>query len=416
MNQCIHFEIDASQGFGLNNLPFSIFSTGTSASILFKKRVGVAVGEYILDLARLEQEQLIKAGAKPVFDQTTLNTFAALGPAARQDVRHQLIKILTESSKLSNADFRDQVLIKQADATMHYPFDTRGYTDFYSSENHARNVGSLFRDPENALNKNWKRLPVAYHGRTSSLVASGVNFKRPHGQILKPGADEPIYSPSLKLDYEIEMGIFIGRETNMFDTIPINEARDHIFGFVIVNDWSARDIQAWEYVPLGPFLGKNFLTSVSPWVVTPEALEAFTQSMPQQDIPPLAYLQQNQRQTYNIQLSAHIAPAGGTPELLSTTNFANQYWSMDQQIAHHAVNGCKMQTGDLLATGTLSGTENNQLGCLLEMTQNGKNPVQLANGRSRTFLENGDTLIIRASAGQGENLISFGEVSGTVVE
>lgn len=410
---CIHFEVDNKKGFGVNNLPFGIFTCPKSGQ--HTPQVGVAIGDYILNLAFLEQESVINIGDGTVFNQPTLNQFASLGTAARKDIRHQLIQILTTPSKLSDASFRAKALASQADATLHYPFDTRGYTDFYSSENHARNVGSLFRDPENALNKNWKQLPVAYHGRTSSLVASGTDFKRPHGQILKPGADGPIYSPSLKMDYEIEMGIFMGQENEMFEPIPIDQAKDSIFGYVILNDWSARDIQAWEYVPLGPFLGKNFLTSVSPWVVTPEALEAFAADMPAQDFEPVEYLRQQKRSTFDIQLQAEIISKDGGKKILGNTNFSNQYWSTDQQIAHHTVNGCKMQTGDLIGTGTLSGPEQDQLGCLLELTKNGKDPVTLDNGETRTFIENGDTLIIRAQCKNGDAVISFGEVSGTLI-
>lgn len=411
MSASPHFNLAPNSGFGLQNLPFGIFSRLG----FHHKQVGIAIGDYVLDLAILEHQGLLKLGDEVVFNQSTLNSFASLGPAARKDARSQIQNLLSNSnSALADETLRDQVLVKQSSVAMHYPFDTRGYTDFYSSENHARNVGSLFRDPENALNKNWKHLPVAYHGRTSSLMASGVTFKRPKGQILPPGADQPILSPSKKLDYEIEMGIFLGSENEMFEPIPIDQARDAIFGFAIVNDWSARDIQAWEYVPLGPFLGKNFLTSVSPWVVTPEALEPFAQEMASQDFAPVEYLRQSKRSTYDIKLEAKLTTASGHEQVLSTTNFNSQYWSQDQQIAHHGVNGCKMQTGDLLATGTLSGTTKDSLGCLLEMTENGKNPIKLSNGETRTFLEAGDTLTLRAYCDNGKEQISFGEVSGTI--
>ena len=407
-----HFYVDPKSGFGVENLPFGIFSRLG----FHHKQVGVAIGEFVLDLAALEHQGIISLGDETLFDRNDLNNFAALGAAARIDLRQQLQTLLSDpSSALSNESFRDEVLVKRCLVEMHYPFKTGDYTDFYSSENHARNVGSLFRDPENALNPNWKQLPVAYHGRTSSLVASDLKLKRPHGQILEKGSSTPIFSPSLKLDYEVEMGIFIGAANQMFEPIPIEKARDSVFGFVIVNDWSARDIQAYEYAPLGPFLGKNFLTSVSPWVVTPEALEPFIMEMPEQDISPLEYLRLLKRTTFNIQLEASIQTALGHTEVISTTNFKHQYWSLDQQIAHHTVNGCKMQTGDLLATGTLSGPTQESAGCLLEITKNGANPVHLTNGETRTFLEDGDTLTIEAHCKNGNTILWFGNVSGTIV-
>lgn len=404
-----HIEVNAIEGFGLNNLPFGVFSWPDTQ----EKCIGVAIGDSILDMTRLEAKGLLQLHQHPIFDQGTLNAFAALGTSTRKDARAQIISLLTDAdSPLKELDAH--VFCSQERAHMHYPFETRGYTDFYSSENHARNVGSLFRDPENALNRNWKYLPVAYHGRTSSLVTTGVTFPRPKGQILEPGTDTPTYGSCKKLDFEIEMGFFIGTENNIFEAIPINNARDAIFGLTIVNDWSARDIQAFEYVPLGPFLGKNFLTAVSPWVVTPEALEPFSIPMKKEDHEVVKYLQQPQRMTYDIQLEAEIITHSGHKQVISTTSFAHQYWSMDQQLAHHSVNGCKMQTGDLLATGTLSGPEQTSLGCLLEMTSNSQNPLILNNGETRTFLEDGDSLIIRAFCGAGENKISFGEVRGTL--
>lgn len=420
-----HFYVDPKSGFGLNNLPFGIFSrTGFD-----QQQVGIAIGDFVLDLAALEQRGLISPydqtllkntpdfNRKTFFNKKTLNDFAALGTKARIYIRRQLQSLLSHpASPLADVKLQDQVLIKQSDIQLHYPFDTRGYTDFYSSEHHARRVGSLFRDPENALNQNWKQLPVAYHGRTSSLVAEKKYFKRPHGQVLIPKASKPIYSPTQKLDYEIEMGIFIGKGNQMFEPIPIEKARDSIFGFVIVNDWSARDIQAFEYTPLGPFLGKNFLTSISPWVVTPEALAPFAIQMPDQEILPVEYLQLSKRFTFDIQLTASLTTKNGHTHKLCTTNFSNQYWSLDQQIAHHTVNGCHLQTGDLLATGTLSGAKLEDAGCLLEMTENGKNPIHFSNGEQRAFLENNDTVRITAQCKQKSHTLWFGDVTNTVVE
>jgi len=408
MTDVMHIQVDPALGFGLDNLPFGIIQHND------KVFVGIAIGEYVLNLAYLEATSLIKLAKKNLFNQTSLNTFAKQGSKVRQDVRQQVQQLLTSStSALGQKHHRDKALIHRELTQLLYPFDTRGYTDFYSCENHARNVGSLFRDPDNALNRNWKQLPVAYHGRTSSLVTSGLSFPRPHGQILNQGSDTSIFGPSQKMDFEIEMGFFIGQDNTLFEPIPIDQARDHIFGFVLVNDWSARDIQAFEYVPLGPFLGKNFLTSVSPWVITPEALAPFKVTMALQEPQPLHYLQQSKRHSYDIDITASLITDGDV-HLMSTSNFQHQYWSLDQQLAHHGINGCKMQTGDLLATGTLSGTQQHQLGCFLEMTRNGVSPITLANGQTRAFLEDGDTVRLSAQCKNDQACISFGEVSGTL--
>ncbi|HBF08026.1 MAG TPA: fumarylacetoacetase [Gammaproteobacteria bacterium] len=402
--------IEAREGFDINNLPFGVFSNGTA-----HKAIGVAIGNKVLNLSYLEEQQLLSITAGKVFNTTTLNAFAAQGPLVRQRVRAQIQSLLSSpESRLLNVEHVQKALIDRDSVSMHYPFDTRGYTDFYSCENHARNVGSLFRDPENALNPNWKQLPVAYHGRTSTLVASHMDIKRPQGQILNMQTKQPEFSACKKFDFEIEMGMFVGQENTLFEPIPVAKAREHLFGFTIVNDWSARDIQAWEYVPLGPFLGKNFLTSVSPWVVTPEALESFEQDMQQQEPVPVEYLQQEKRKTYSICIEAILTTASGHTEVISTTSYTHQHWSQEQQFAHHTINGCKMNTGDLLATGTLSGTAENSLGCLLEMTQNGKKPIALSNGETRTFLQDGDTLTLSAYAKNKDTTISFGSISGTI--
>jgi fumarylacetoacetase len=304
----------------------------------------------------------------------------------------------------------------QKDVTMQVPARIGDYTDFYSSYHHAHNVGTMLRGPENALMPNWKWLPVAYHGRASSIVASGAAVRRPHGQIKPPDAPAPIFGPSRSFDYELETAFLIGPGNNLGEPVPIDRATDHIFGLVLMNDWSARDVQAWEYQPLGPFLAKNFCTSISPWVVVLDALESFRKPLPPQDPEPLAYLRAANDFTYDIQLEARLQTASmDAPHVITRTNFQNLYWSIAQQLAHHTVNGCNLQPGDLLASGTISGPTEDSRGCMLELTWRGANPLTLPNGETRKWLEDGDSLTITGWA-QGDGYrIGFGEVTGRVL-
>jgi fumarylacetoacetase len=299
---------------------------------------------------------------------------------------------------------------------MQLPARIGDYTDFYSSYHHAHNVGTMLRGPENALMPNWKWLPVAYHGRASSIVVSGADVRRPHGQIKPPDADAPIFGPSRSFDYELETAFFIGPGNALGEPIPIDHATDHIFGLVLMNDWSARDVQAWEYQPLGPFLAKNFCTSISPWVVTLEALEPFRKPLPPQDPEPLPYLRAAHNFTYDIQLQACLqTPSMTTPHVVTRTNFQNLYWSIAQQLAHHTVNGCNLQPGDLLASGTISGATEESRGCMLELTWRGANPLTLPDGETRKWLEDGDNLTIMGWA-QGDGYrVGFGDVTGRVL-
>jgi fumarylacetoacetase len=299
---------------------------------------------------------------------------------------------------------------------MHLPVAVGDYTDFYSSKQHATNVGSIFRDKNNPLLPNWLHLPVAYHGRASSLVVSGTPIRRPYGQIKLPGEPAPRFGPSGELDFELEVGYFIGKGNALGEPIPIRDAHQHLFGFVLVNDWSARDVQRWEYVPLGPFLAKNFSTSISPWVVPSAALQPFRVPGPKQDPTPLPYLSCTEDAAYDINLEVKLQTGAMTEAcIVSRTNFKEMYWSTSQQVAHHTVTGCNLRIGDLLASGTLSGNEKGSYGSLLELTWAGQAPLQLPNGEQRSFLEDGDTVILTGYA-QGDGYrIGLGEVRGTIL-
>jgi fumarylacetoacetase len=341
----------------------------------------------------------------------------ALGSSVWRKVRQQLHHLLSAETAILRDDgaLRDRVFHKQKDVAMQLPARIGDYTDFYSSYHHAHNVGTMMRGPENALMPNWKWLPVAYHGRASSIVVSGADVKRPHGQTKPPNVETPGFGASRSFDYELETAFLIGPGNSLGNPIPIEQATDHIFGLVLMNDWSARDVQAWEYQPLGPFLAKNFCTSISPWVVTLDALEAFRKPLPEQDPAPLAYLKAPNDYTYDIQLEARIQTVSmSCPHPITRTNFQNLYWSISQQLAHHTVNGCNLRPGDLLASGTISGPTEESRGCMLELTWRGANPLALPNGETRKWLEDGDSLTITGWA-QGDGYrVGFGEVSGRV--
>jgi fumarylacetoacetase len=354
--------------------------------------------------------------AVSVFESPTLNALMALGrPVARQ-LREILQQELTQSNSALHK-VADSVLVRQADARLHLPIAIGDYTDFYSSIEHATNVGKLFR-PDNPLLPNWRHLPVAYHGRASSVVVSGTPIRRPGGQILPAGAEVPIFSPSRALDYELELGFVIGKNTRLGEPVTAGEAEEYIFGCVLVNDWSARDIQRWEYQPLGPFLSKNFATSISPWVVTLDALETFRVAGPPQEPAPLPYLQTSGDLNFDLNLSVAISTGTATETTVSRTNARYLYWNVRQQLAHHTATGCNLRVGDLLATGTISGPEEGSdyapNGCLLELTRGGQVPVQLVDGTTRTYLEDGDEVILRGYAEREGMRVGFGEVRGRI--
>lgn len=409
-------DVGPDSHFPIQNLPFGIFKPVQGGA-----RVGVAIGEFVLDLSVLEELghfQSPEFQNRRVFSESALNAFLALGRPAWRKAREVLQHLLAADTAAlrDDAALRDRVFHAQKDVTMQLPARIGDYTDFYSSYHHAHNVGTMLRGPENALMPNWKWLPVAYHGRASSIVVSGTDVRRPHGQIKPPDAAAPTFGPSRSFDYELETAFFIGPGNALGEPIPINRATDHIFGLVLMNDWSARDVQAWEYQPLGPFLAKNFCTSISPWVVTLDALEAFRKPLPPQDPEPLPYLRAANDFTYDIQLEARLQTAAmDAPHVITRTNFQNLYWSIAQQLAHHTVNGCNLQAGDLLASGTISGPTEESRGCMLELTWRGANPLTLPNGETRKWLEDGDSLTITGWA-QGDGYrVGFGEVSGRVL-
>ena len=339
-----------------------------------------------------------------------MNDFIALGKTKTNAIRKHLQLILQDLKNIPKTVFHADNLVE-----LHLPIRIGDYTDFYSSEQHATNVGSMFRDPKNALLPNWKHIPVAYHGRSSSIFVSGKNFHRPKGQINNDETKPPIFAPTSRLDIELEMATIIGRGNEIGDSIDINEAENYVFGFQLFNDWSARDIQKWEYVPLGPFLAKNFFSSVSPWVVTIEALEDFRVPAPEQNPMVLPYLTEKNRFNFDVKLEVTLQSQNGENMVISNSNFKNLYWTVAQQIAHHTINGCNLNIGDLLGSGTISGNDINSFGSLLEITWGGKNPIILLDGTERRFLENFDTIIISGIAEKEGKRINFGEVRTMVL-
>jgi fumarylacetoacetase len=347
-----------------------------------------------------------------VFAKSSLNDFIALGKKTTSAVRARISKLLEERNPELRDDekTRKRVLHKMKDVQMHLPVEIGDYTDFYSSEQHAFNVGSMFRDPANALLPNWKHLPVGYHGRASSIVVSGTDFHRPKGQMKPADADQPVFGPSKQLDFELEVAFIIGKETKLGESVTTKNAEEYIFGLALFNDWSARDIQAWEYVPLGPFLAKNFCSSVSPWVVTLDALDSFRTASTKQDPKVLPYLEYEGEKNYDINLEVLL---NDTP--VSKSNFKHMYWNMCQQLAHHTVNGCNIRIGDLMASGTISGPEPGSYGSMLEITWRGTKPVKLSDGTERKFLNDNDSLTIRGYGEKDGVRIGFGEVTGKVL-
>jgi fumarylacetoacetase len=409
-------EVAPDSHFPLENLPFGVFKPRDAGS-----RIGVALGEYIVDLAELERAGLFKDLPPETAAATThdsLNEFLSLGRAEWSRVRARLQRLLAgDTPRLrDDAELRERVFHRQSDVTMQLPVRIGNYTDFYSSFHHAHNVGTMLRGPENALMPNWKWLPVAYHGRASSVMISGTEVRRPRGQIKPPDAPAPVFGPTKSFDFELEMAFLIGPGNSLGQPVPIERAFDHIFGFVLMNDWSARDIQAWEYQPLGPFLAKNFCTGISPWVVTLEALEPFRKPLPKQDPEPLPYLRSTNDFTFDIHLEARLQTSTmNEPHVITRTNFQNLYWSISQQLAHHTIGGCNLQPGDLLASGTISGATEESRGCMLELTWRGANPLKLPNGETRKWLEDGDTLSISGWCDGDGYRIGFGEVTGRVL-
>lgn len=407
-------DVAADNGFPIQNLPYGVFSTASDS----RPRVGVAIGDYVLDLAAIEESGLIpRMSAQSVFRQPSLNALMGSGGYSWSIVRRHVSGLLRhDNPKLRDAAaLRNRALVARDKATMHLPVAVAGYTDFYSSREHATNVGTMFRGPENALNENWLWIPIGYNGRAGTIVVSGAPVKRPKGQIKGPDFDKPVFMPSRRLDIELEMAAIVGVDTEPGSTLTVEQAQYSIFGFSLLNDWSARDIQQWEYVPLGPFQGKAFATSIGAWVVTAEALEPFRVEGPKQEPEPLDYLRQSGAHNYDIRLEIDLTPRGGGTTTISRSNFKHMYWSTAQQIAHHASSGCAMRVGDVIGSGTISGADKGSYGSLLELSWGGKEPIRLADGSARTFLEDGDTVTIRGFC-QGEGFrIGLGEVTGEIV-
>jgi fumarylacetoacetase len=400
--------------FSIFNLPFGIFQTKR-----ISPRAGIAIGDKIVDLAVLHEEGFFSEMTQiphGIFLKDTLNDFIALGKATTKKVREKVQELLKEENgSLRDHQSRGKALISRNEAQMLLPVKIGDYTDFYSSLEHATNVGKMFRDPENALLPNWKHLPVGYHGRASSIVPSGTPIFRPKGQFKDPDMEKPEFGPSKRLDFELEMAFVIGKPTKMGDSVSTEDAEDYIFGMVLFNDWSARDIQAWEYVPLGPFLGKSFGSSISPWIVTLEALEPFRVSGPKQEPEVLPYLQYKTDHAFDIKLEVLIQPEGLKATKVCSSNFKYMYWNIAQQLAHHTINGCNINVGDMMASGTISGPTEDTFGSMLELSWKGTKPVLLEEGGERRFIQDGDSVIMKGYAEKDGIRIGFGEVEGKVL-
>ncbi|MBU2914873.1 fumarylacetoacetase [Reichenbachiella agariperforans] len=399
--------IAAESDFSIYNLPFGIYSQNGG-----KKHVGVAIGDKVVNLFGLSENQMLDV-ASTFFAQDYLNDFIRLGKNVTRKVRLDVQRLLCEEDSPLRAS--PELLIDQSEVQMHLPVRIGDYTDFYSSIEHATNVGVMFRDPEHALLPNWKHIPVGYHGRASSIVVSGVPIHRPMGQVLPKDATEPVFAASSRVDFELEMGYIIGKDTSLGDRVSTAEAEEYIFGKVLFNDWSARDIQKWEYVPLGPFLAKNFGSSVSPWVVTMEALEPFRVAGPKQETKVLPYLEATGDRNFDIQLEVAISPEGSEEQVVSRSNFKHMYWNMAQQLAHHTVNGCDVHVGDMMASGTISGPTPDAYGSMLELAWAGTKPIEMRDGTVRRFIEDGDTVTMRGYADKDGVRVGFGEVSAQIL-
>ncbi|XP_020579320.1 fumarylacetoacetase [Phalaenopsis equestris] len=409
-------EVSADSHFPLENLPYGVFRPKTAGG--GDPSTGVAIGDYVLDLSAIAAAGLFDGPLlkkSQCFNQPSLNLFLEMGRPAWKEARATIQKLLSddEPTLRDNISLRKKSLLPSNEVEMLLPVVIGDYTDFFCSMYHTRNCGIIFRGPDNPIMPNWFHLPVAYHGRASSVVISGTNIIRPRGQGHPIGSSSPYFGPTKKLDFELEMAAIVGPGNQLGKNIDVSEAYDHIFGLVLMNDWSARDIQAWEYVPLGPFLGKS--TTISPWIVTLDALEPFACDPPKQDPQPLSYLAEKKHINYDIPLEVLFKPAGQEQaSVITKSNFKHLYWTITQQLAHHTINGCNLRSGDLLGTGTISGPENDSLGCLLEITWNGQNQLSL-NGSARTFLEDGDEIIITGCCEGPDYKVGFGTCTGKII-
>lgn len=403
-------EVPNDSDFPIQNIPFGVFITKDDVIT-----IGTRIGDYAIDLGALQQLNYFDGIelTDDMFMQDTLNDFISDGKKTWRLVRNRIAHIFESNNPelRDNKEHKEIVVCKIEDVEMQLPVLIGDYTDFYSSKEHATNVGMMFQDQDNALMPNWLHIPVGYHGRSSSIVPSGIPIHRPMGQMLPKGEVTPVFGPSRSIDFELEMA-FITTDANiMGENIPIYEAEDYIFGMVLMNDWSSRDIQKWEYAPLGPFLAKNFATSISPWIVTMDALEPYRTKGPKQNPNPLPYLQQNGKHTFDINLEVAIKPKKSESTVVSNSNFKYMYWSMSQQLTHHTSNGCRVNSGDMMGSGTISGPTPNSFGSMLELTWGGKNPIKLLDGTERKFINDNDTVIIKGFCKKNEIRIGFGELT-----
>ncbi len=401
-------EVKPGSDFPIQNLPFGLYSDSKVSH-----HACSAIGDYIIDLYELVRNGYADALNIPieVLRDNSLNDFIALGKQTTNGLRERLSELLVDTNRelQDHKEFHFLVFKRQSDVKMLLPIQIGDYTDFYSSIDHATNVGTMFRDPANALLPNWKHLPVGYHGRASSICVSGHSFHRPKGQQKPPDAELPVFGPSKLLDIELETAFIIGKSTKMGESVTTDKADEYIFGMVLFNDWSARDIQTWEYVPLGPFLAKNFASTISPWIVTLEALEPFRTSGYTQEPKVLPYLQYHGDKNLDIKLEVYLTPEGGEDNKIATSNYKYMYWTMEQQLAHHTVNGCNINVGDMMASGTISGPEPHEYGSMLELTWKGTKPIKLKDGSERKFVNDNDTITIKGYCEKGNVRIGFGE-------
>lgn len=407
--------VKENSDFPIQNIPFGVFITKDDIIT-----IGSRIGDYAIDLGALHQLGYFKGIplTDDIFLQDNLNDFIADGRKTWRLVRNRIADIfdVKNSSLRDNPAHKDKVIFRMDEIEMLLPVSVGDYTDFYASKEHATNVGSLFRDPENALLPNWLHIPIGYHGRSSSIIPSGTPIRRPLGQS-KPaeGSNSPGFGPSKLLDFELEMAFITTASNSLGERIPIEEAEEYIFGLVQFNDWSARDIQAWEYVPLGPFLGKSFASTISPWIVTLDALEPFRVANPKQDPAPLPYLQSDKDGSFDINLQVGIQPEGEKETVVANSNFKYMYWTMAQQLTHHTVNGCPVNSGDMMGSGTISGPTKDSYGSMLELTWRGQNPIKMADGTERKFINDHDTVIMRAYCENDKVRIGFGECTGKIL-
>ena len=406
--------VPQNSDFPIQNIPFGVFITKNDDIT-----IGTRIGDTAIDMGALQRLGYFKGIelTDDMFMQDTLNDFISDGKKTWRLVRNRLAELFDQNNPLlrDNVKEREIILFEMSEIEMLLPVQIGDYTDFYSSKEHATNVGKMFRDPENALLPNWLHIPVGYHGRSSTIVPSGVPVRRPNGQTLPTGETTPVFGPSKLVDFELETA-FITTDANvMGEPIPVNEAEDYIFGMVLFNDWSARDIQKWEYVPLGPFLAKNFASSISPWIVTMDALEPFRVKGPEQSPTPLHYLQQEGNHSFDINLQVGIQPENGEETIVSNSNFKHMYWSMAQQLAHHTINGCRVNSGDMMGSGTISGPTPDSYGSMLELSWGGKNTIPMKDGTERKFINDNDTVIIKGYCQNNEVRIGFGECSSKLL-